>query len=541
MKHVTRRFALGGMGSLAGLAGLGGIAPRALVSRAGAAGIVYHRGNSADPETLDQHKTSTVSEDHILRDLYEGLVAYDAKGNLVPGAAESWSMSPDGLLYTFRLRPDARWSNGDPVRSNDFVYSFRRIMTPATGAKYANVLYPIKNGRAVNKGEMKPEELGVKAPDERTVEITLDAPTPYFLELLTHQTGFPVHPPSVEKHGADFVRPGNMVSNGAYTLAEFRPNAHVKLVKNPNFHDAANVRIDTVYFYPTEDRSAALRRFQAGELHVNDDVPTEQAKFIRETLGKQFRLTPSLGSYYYTVNTAKKPFDDVRVRLALSLAIDREFLAEEIWAGTMLPAYSLVPPGTGNYGEPAYVEWRKQSQLDREDKAKQLLKEAGFGPGKPLRLEMRYNTSENHKNTALAVADMWKPLGIEVSFVNADTATHYAVLRDKGDYDVARAGWIADYNDPQNFLFLLESDNKGLNYANYANPDYDALMKKAGAETDLEKRAETLRQAEAIAMRDQPYIPLLYYGSKNLVSPKVEGWEDNIRDVHPTRFMNIRP
>ncbi|MDQ4060320.1 MAG: peptide ABC transporter substrate-binding protein [Pseudomonadota bacterium] len=521
------------------LAAAAGLA--AMMALPAAAETVFHRGNSADPETLDQHKTSTVYEAHILQDLYEGLVTYDAGARVIPGVAESWTLSPDGRVYTFRLRGNAKWSNGDPVRAGDFVFSFRRILTPATAAKYANVLYPIKNGRAVNKGEMKPEALGVRAPDERTVEITLEAPTPYFLELLTHQTGFPVHPPSVEKHGADFVKPGNMVSNGAYTLAEFRPNAHVKLVKNPNFHDAANVRIDTVYFYPTEDRSAALRRFQAGELHVNDDVPTEQAKFIRQTLGKQFRLTPSLGSYYYTVNTGKKPFDDVRVRLALSLAIDREFLAEEIWAGTMLPAYSLVPPGTGNYGEPAYVDWRKQSQLDREDRAKQLLREAGFGPGKPLRLEMRYNTSENHKNTALAVADMWKPLGIEISFVNTDTATHYAVLRDKGDYDVARAGWIADYNDPQNFLFLLESDNKGLNYANYINPDYDALMKKAGSETDLEKRAEILRQAETIVMRDQPYIPLLYYGSKNLVSPKVEGWEDNIRDVHPTRFLNIRP
>ncbi len=541
MKHVTRRFALGGMGSLAGLAGLGGIAPRALVSRAGAAGIVYHRGNSADPETLDQHKTSTVSEDHILRDLYEGLVAYDAKGNLVPGAAESWSMSPDGLLYTFRLRPDARWSNGDPVRSNDFVYSFRRIMTPATGAKYASVLYPIRNARAVNTGARKPEELGVRAADDRVIEISLEAPTAYFLELLTHQTGFPVHPASVEKFGADFTRPGNMVSNGAYTLAEFRPNAHIRVVRNPHFHDARNVRIDSVYFYPTEDESAALRRFLAGELDSNDSIPTEQAKYIRRTLGDQLHVVPQLGTYYYAFNLRKPPFGDARVRQALSMAIDREFLAEETWAGTMVPAYSLVPPGTGRYGEPSAVAWRELAQLDREDKARQLLQEAGFGPDRPLRLEIRYNTSDNHKNTALAIADMWKTLGVEAALINADTPTHYALLRDKGDFDVARASWLADYNDAQNFLFLLESDNTGLNYGTYANPEYDGLMHAAAAEIDIEKRAELLHRAEAIAMRDQPLVPILHYSSKDLVSRRVEGWADNVQGVHPSRHMTIRP
>jgi oligopeptide transport system substrate-binding protein len=543
VKHVTRRCALGG---LAGLGGLGvlasrGIAPLGALSPAGAAEIVYHRGNSADPETLDQHKTSTVSEDHILRDLYEGLVGYDAKGNVVPGAAESWSMSPDGLLYRFRLRPDAKWSNGDPARAGDFVYSFRRIMTPATGAKYASVLYPIRQARAVNTGAMKPEELGVRAPDDRTVEFSLEAPTAYFLELLTHQTGFPVHPPSVETHGADFIKPGIMVSNGAYKLAEFRPNSHIRLVRNPHFHDARNVRIDSVYFYPTEDESAALRRFLAGELDSNDNIPTEQAKYIRRTLGDQLHVVPQLGTYYYTFNLRKPPFDDVRVRQALSMAIDREFLAEETWAGTMLPAYSLVPPGTGHYGEPSAADWRDLAQLDREDKARQLLQDAGFGPDRPLRLELRYNTSDNHKNTALAIADMWKPLGVEATLINADAPTHYALLRDKGDFDVARASWLADYNDAQNFLFLLESDNTGLNYADYADPEYDALMRKAASEIDIEKRADLLHRAEAIAMRDQPIVPILFYSSKDLVSPRVEGWADNIQGVHPSRYMTIRP
>jgi oligopeptide transport system substrate-binding protein len=247
-----------------------------------AAEMVYHRGNNADPETLDQHKTSTVYEANILRDLYEGLVVYDAAAQLMPGVAESWELSDDGRTYTFRLRADAKWSNGDPVTAGDFVYSLRRIMTPETGAKYANVLYPIANAAKIHAGELPVTELGVAARDDRTLEVTLEAPTPFFLELLTHQTGLPVHPPSVEAHGPEFVRTGNIVSNGAYVLANFVPNAQVKLTKNPEFHAADSVRIDTVYYYPTEDRSAALRRFQAGELHSNNDAPVEQVAWMKE-------------------------------------------------------------------------------------------------------------------------------------------------------------------------------------------------------------------------------------------------------------------
>ncbi|MDD7909239.1 peptide ABC transporter substrate-binding protein [Pseudovibrio exalbescens] len=511
----------------------------AATSLTAAAEVVYHRGNSADPETLDQHKTSTTYEAHILRDMYEGLVAYSAEGEIIPGAAESWTVSEDGLVYTFKMRPDAKWSNGDPVVAGDFEYSLRRIMTPETGAKYANVLYPIFNAEKVNTGELAPEELGVKALDDATLEIKLQAATPYFIDLLGHQTGLPVHPATVEKFGSDFVKPENIVTNGAFVLADFTPNDSITVVKNEHFHDADNVKVDKVKFYPTEDRGAALRRFQAGELHTNNDVPLEQIDFIKETFGDQFHVAPYLGTYYYAVNHESEATKDPEVRQALSMAIDREFLAEEIWGDTMVAAYSFVPPGIANYGEPALAEWADMDLLDREELAMKILEEKGYSEANPLEIEIRYNTSENHKNTAVAIADMWKPLGVEVTLLNTDTKTHYAHLRDRGDFDVARAGWIGDYSDPQNFLFMVESDNVGFNYARYENPEFDALMDEAAVTLDLEKRAEVLKQAETLFMRDLPFIPLMFYGSKNIVADSVSGFEDNLLDIHPSRFISI--
>jgi len=513
-----------------------------LLSGAATAQVVYHRGNDAEPETLDVHKTSTVGESHVLRDLYEGLVIKNAKGEVIPGVAERWELSDDGKTYRFALRADAKWSNGDPVKASDFVFAYRRIMNPETGAKYANILFPILNAQKVNRGEAKPEELGARAVDDRTLEIRLEQPTPYFIELLTHQTGLPVHPGSVEKFGKDYVKPGNLVSNGAYKLVEFIPNSHIKVVKNPNFWDAKNVQIDEVMFYPISDFAAAVRRYQAGELHSTPDLPADQIKSLKERFGGQVVLGPYLGVWCLPVNTSKAPFNDVRVRKALSMVIDREFLAEQIWGETMQPAYSFVPPGIGNYGKPAEADYKALAPIEREEKARALLKEAGFGPGgKPLKVEIRYNTTDNNRNTVIAVADQWKALGVETSFINTDTKTHFAHLRDGGDFDIARYGWIGDYSDPQNFLFLLESDNKGFNYGKWKNAAYDDLMKnKAAKEVDLKKRAEYLYKAEQIFMAEEPWMPLMHYGTKNLVSPKLVGFHQNIAGVYPSRFLQIK-
>jgi oligopeptide transport system substrate-binding protein len=510
------------------------------LSVSAAAEVVYNRGNDGDPETLDPHKTSAVAEAHILRDLLEGLVVYNAKAEIVPGSAESWTISPDGRTYTFTLRHDARWSNGDQVRAADFVFSYRRIMSPDTGAKYANILYPIVHAERIHKGQAIADELGVRALNERTLEIVLERPTPYFLELLTHQTSLPVHPGSVRRFGNDFVRTGNYVSNGAYVLAENVPNLHVKLTRNPHFHDVKNVQIDTVNYIPSPNLAAAVRRYQAGELDSLSDVPADQIKSLKERFGSQVVLGPYLGTWVLVVNTAKAPFNDVRIRHALSMMVDREFIAEKIWGQTMLPAYSFVPPGINNYRDPPVLQYRDVSPIDREEKAKALLKEAGYGPGKPLKVEIRYNTTDNNRNTVVALAEQWKPLGVETAFINTDLKTHFAYLRDGGGFDVARYGWIGDYSDPQNFLFLVQSDNKAFNYGRYNNPEYDSLMRRSAAEMDLRKRAEILYEAEDIFLRDLPWIPIMYYGTKNLISPNLQGFHQNLRGVYPTRFLSLK-
>lgn len=500
--------------------------------------MVYNRGNDTDPSTLDHHLTSTVAEGHLMRDLYEGLVVQNAEAEVVPGVAEEWEISEDGLTYTFHLRDDAKWSNGDPVTANDFVFAYRRLQDPATAAPYANIHYAILNAEAINAGDMEPEELGVKAVDDQTLEITLESPTPYFLELLTHQTGLPLHQASVEEHGADFTRPENMVTNGAYMLESFTPNAQIVMHKNPEFHDAENVAIDVVNYIPFEDRAACLRRFEAEEVHSCSDIPLEQLDYMQENLADAVHIVPYLGTWYLPVKTTKEELSDPRVRQAISMAIDRQFIAEEIWQGAMVPTHSFVPEGIGNYGEPAELPYADDSMLDREDAAIALLEEAGFGEGE-LSVELLYNTSENNANTMTAIADMLGNIGINATTVEMEGATYFNFLRSDGDFDIARAGWIGDYSDPQNFLFLHESDNLGFNYSRWSNEEYDALMAEAETEPDLEKRADILKQAETLLLEEVPVIPILYYTANSLVSPKLEGWEDNIMNVHGTRWMSI--
>jgi oligopeptide transport system substrate-binding protein len=530
MMGLTRRR-LGGVLTVAFLAA-------SLAAAPASAEKVLRIANQGEPETLDPQKTSTTVDSHVLRNLFEGLTVQDPKGNVAPGVAESWNASEDGVTYTFKLRGDAKWSNGDPVTAGDFVFSFRRIQDPKTKSQYAEVLYPIKNAEEVNTGKAELTALGVEATDPKTLKITLKAPTPYFLQLLTHQTGLPVNEKAVTTLGDEWVKPGKMVSNGAYKLDDVKPSAYIKIVKNPNYWGASKVQIDTVMFDPSEDRAAVLKRYRAGEFDiVYNDLPNDQLAWLKENMPNELRIQPYAGIYYYTFNTAKPPLNDLRVRQALSMAINREVLVEKITLAGELPAYGFIPDGTANYTSQK-VSWAKLTQDQKDAEALKLMKEAGYGPDKPLKLQLAYNTSENHKKIAVAIAAMWKKLGVDVDLVNTELKVHYANLR-QGDFQVGRAGWIADYNDAQNYLFLSQTSTKQQNYSKFSNADYDKLMDDAARTSDTQKRAELMQQAETILLKELPVMPIYFYVSKNLVGTKVKGWESNPFNVVYVRNLSL--
>ncbi len=531
MAHSAIRRAAGVLAAVVILAG-----PIYTITPA-AAEKVLRIANMAEPETLDPHRTSTVPESNILRNLFEGLMVLDPSGNVAPGVAENFSVSENGLTYTFRLRANARWSNGEPVTAADFVYSLRRIEDPKTRSQYAEVLYPIKNAQEVNTGKAALTDLGVAAVDARTVEITLKAPTSYFLQLLTHQTSLPVNEKALTRFGEEWLKPGIMVSNGAYMLDDVKPNSHIRIVKNPNYWDAAKVTIDAVVFDPSENGAAVLKRYRAGEFDILRDLPDDQLAWLRQNMPKELHIAPYAGVYFYAFNTTKPPFSDKRVRTALSMAINREVLVEKITGAGELPAYGFVPDRTANY-TPRRAPWRTMSQAEREAAAQKLMAEAGYGPNKPLRFELAYNTSENHKRIAVALAAMWKKLNVSVELVNTEFKVHLNNMR-VGNFQMGREGWIVDYNDAQGYLFLLQTSTKQQNFARFSNPEYDQLMDDASFTADARKRAALLEQAEGILLDELPVMPIYFYVSKSLVSTKVRGWQDNPLNAHYVRDLSL--
>ncbi|MFW2365031.1 MAG: peptide ABC transporter substrate-binding protein [Desulforhopalus sp.] len=502
------------------------------------AGTTLRVATMGEPASLDPHKVSGTWENYVVGDMFVGLTTENPKAEPVPGVAESWTISEDGMTYTFKLRKSS-WSDGTPFTANDFVYSMRRILLPETAAEYASLLYIIKGAEQINSGKAAAETLGVKALDDHTLEIQLTGPAPYFLGLLTHYTAYPVPKHVLEKHGKLWSKPENMVVNGPYKLVEWIPNTHVKLTKNEKFWEQYPDAPDDITFYTQEDRAAVQKRFRAGEIDVAMDFASDQIKWLRENLPKETRIAPYMGVYYYPINSSVEPFTDPRVRQALAMAINREAIVDKVLKTGELAAYSFVPPGVAHYESASEVEWKGLPHGEKVKKAKALLKEAGFGPDNPLELTLRYNTSENHKRIAVAVASMWKSIGVKTELFNSEVKVHYADLK-QGDFQVARAGWIADYNDAQNFLYLLETRTGPNNYGRYSNPEYDKLMLEAEVTFDLEKRSELLAKAEALAMRDLPVIPIYHYVSKNLVSTKVQGFVDNSQDIHRWRYVSLK-
>ncbi|HEC07005.1 MAG TPA: peptide ABC transporter substrate-binding protein [Thiolapillus brandeum] len=500
---------------------------------------VLHRGNGAEVQTLDPHKAEGVPSSNILRDLYEGLTIEAPDGKVIPGTAESWEISDDGKTYVFHIRKNAKWSNGDPVTAHDFVYGLRRSVDPATASKYSQILAPILNAEDVIAGKQPVENLGVKALDDYTLEIRLKASTPYFLGLLNHSSTYPVHRASVEAYGGQFSRPGKMVSNGAYVLKEWVVQSHIKLERNPNYWDNDDTIIDTVYYYPIEDQSTELKRYRAGEIDRTEEVPSQQIKWIRKNLADELQISPYLGSYYFGFNLTRPPFkDNLKLRRALSMAINREIITDKVIARGEKPLYSWVPPGISGY-KAARFDYADWSQKKRVEEARRLYKEAGYSRSNPLTVEIRYNTSENHKKLAIAIAAMWKQtLGVKTRLVNEEWKVFLENRKQKQVTQVFRAGWIGDYNDPYNFMEILHSKH-GLNDSAYVNSEYDALLQQASTETDPQKRFDIMHKAEELVLRDHPVMPIYSYVSSHLIKPWVGNYVPNVLDHNYTKDLYI--
>jgi len=502
-------------------------------------GSTLDRGLSSDPESLDPHKMRSVQAGEVLRDIGEGLASYSATGELVAGAAESWTVSDDGLTYTFNIRADARWSNGDAVTAEHFAFSLRRLVDPATAAFNAFMIADVTNAREISAGEKSPQELAVEAVDEHTLVITLSQPTPYFLSLLTYPSTFPVHPGTYAEHGDAFTRPGVLLSNGAYKLDAWEPGSVLQLSRNEQYWNNAGTAIDEVNHHVITQEMTELNRYRAGEIHITGAIPPDSFQQVRKERPDEMHIAPYLGVYYYGYNLTKAPFkDSLQLRQALSMAVDRDVLVERVTGRGELAAYSWVPPGVDNY-DPRRFSYADLSQDERNATARRLYHEAGFGPDNPAQLELRYNTSDTQQRIALAVQSMWREvLGAEITLINEEFQVLLANMREAEVTEIFRSSWIGDYNDAHTFLSILQDGNPS-NMPRYSSEEYDGLMERAAEQGDPMRRRLYLEEAERILLTDHPVIPLYFFVSKHLVSPEVSGWGDNVLDYHYSQHLSL--
>lgn len=498
---------------------------------------VLHRGNVAEPDTLDPQKAGTTYEQYITRDLFEGLVALDALGEPIPGMAERWDISEDGLTYTFYLRESLVWSDGHPLTADDVVLGFRRGMDPATGAWFANFGYKILNGYEVNTSALKPEELAVRALDDRTVEITLVAPSPIFVRICSMPIFNPVPGHVYAAHGDGWVKEGVMVSNGPYMLAGWKPQDSVRLVKNPRFYAAESVRIDEVVYYPTDDDEAALRRFRTGAIDLNTRFPPSKYDWLTANLPAQTLVYSTGWISYIAFNLQDPLFADVRVRRALTLAIDREAITGKILRTGEFPAYSFVPPAVQGFESGGAAVITSVAPENRQAEARRLLAEAGYGPDNPLRFVFNHRIGEANRRVSVAIQQMWREVGIEVELQASEVKVHYNLLRE-GNFQIADGGWAAP-PDAEYFIYLLLSNSTEVNYGRYANAEFDRLGLEGDRTMDMATRLSLYQQAEKIALEEVAMIPVYIPVERALVQTWVKGFLPNGTATHPTRFMWI--
>ncbi len=494
-------------------------------------------GNGVEPKDLDPHKVTGVPEDMLLRQLFEPLVARDAKDlHPIPGVAESWTLSKNGKEYTFKLRPNAKWSNGEPVTAQDFVDGWRRLVDPKTASEYAYQGYYIINGKEINTGKIKdPSKLGAQAVDAQTLKVNLVHPTPYFLSLLDHYSMYPIYKKTIDKNGNRWTRPENFVGNGAYKLQTWDINKVISMVKSPTYWNGAEVKIDEAYFYPIDNLDTEEKMFRTKELDVTKEIPPEKLPFWQKDKSGVFVSADYLGTYYFRVNVTKGPLKDKRIRKALNLGFDRSQIVKYVSRGNQNPSLAFTPPGTGGYEPPKILP----SDLSRLAEAKKLLADAGYPGGKGMpSIEILYNTQEIHKKLAEAIQAMWKEnLGINVTIVNQEWKVYLNSMKTL-NYDVARAGWIGDYNDPNTFLENFMTDN-GNNETGYANKVYDKLIIESQNEMDQQKRFDTFTKAETILLEDLPMVPIYTWRKNYLKAKKVQGWYPNIQDLHSLKDVWI--
>ena len=505
---------------------------------------VFFWGNGSEPSDLDPQTTIGETESHIFNALFEGLVSVDAAyQHPVPGVAEKWDISPDGRVYTFHLRHNARWSNGDPLTSHDFIESYRRILSPALGAQYAEMFFnhvEVINARAFWEGKITDfSQVGFEAPDPYTLIVHLKEPAAYFLQVCNHNSWYPVHLPTILKYGkfdeksTAWTHPGNFVGNGPFRLKAWHSEQDLVVERDPNYWDAANVRLKEIHFLPTENLDTEERDFRAGQLHVTYEVPHSKIDVYRQKAPQLLVISPYYGTYYYRLNVTHPVLKDARVRRALAMAVDRESIVRNVTRGGEQPAHHLTPPDPHG----GYV-CRAGIPTDF-DGARRLLAEAGYPDGKGLPpVELLINTSANHRAVAEVIQQTWRDqLHIEATIVNQEFKVYLDTIHSLA-YCAARSGWIGDYIDPFTFLGLMLSDG-GNNDTGFANPEYDRLLARSRQTADPAARFELLQQAEALLLADAPVAPVYFYTRVYLKQPSVQGWEDNLQDRHMPKFIHL--
>ena len=484
-----------------------------------------HRGVGPEPDSLDLHRAQSLSSLNVLRDLHEGLISLDASARLIPGLAERWAVSDDGLQWTFWLRPNARWSDGSALTAHDVVAGWQRLLDPATASPQAAWLDRVRSAVQVRTGVHAPEQLGVEVVSDSILRVTLERPTAWFADLLTHPATYPWP-------GQD----ANLFS-GPFVLDSRVPGAHMHLLANPHWHAADQLKLDAVHWHVIEEPNVEMNRYRANELHITETIPPGRLRWMREQFGDELRISPYLGSFFLVFNVARPPFEDQpKLRRALSLVIDRELLTERVLGAGEVPAQRLIPPGMPGWPDAASAE---ELSLDaRRVMAQQLYRAAGYSDRNPLTVELRVNTSLAHRRMSAAVAAMWREhLGVRTRQVSEEWKVFVANRRHGRLTQIVRGGWIADWRDAANFLQLFQTDSP-LNYSFWSDPEFDRLMRHADR-SEGSARQNLLLQAEQRMLDHQVIVPLYYYVSRHLVKPDVRGFEDNLMDVHLSRWLSL--